>query len=171
MMARMLLMSVCGLLCFACSNAMAAQLEARVTLLEGLYRDVAAMRGWIEGSRPPMRAMLLRLREGSLQPLWDDVSETLKTAESFDAAWKKSAGALRGGLLRPLSEEEYRLMLEFGGVFCAVQDAKAQLRWMDGMLQRLRIFTEEARAQTQKRAKLYRSLGALSGLAFAVVIA
>ncbi|MDO5110916.1 MAG: stage III sporulation protein AB [Clostridia bacterium] len=166
----MLLILACGLLCFASANAMAGELERRVALLYALHRDIAAMRGWMAGSLPPMRLMLLRLREGSLQALWDGVNAELTRAESFDQAWKNCLGTLRRDALQPLSEEEYRLVLELGDAFCATQDTKAQLRFIDGLLQRLQLFAEEARAQTQKRARLYRSLGVLGGLALAVVI-
>lgn len=170
MKVRLLLMAASGLLCFAFSNAMAGEAEARVTLLRDLARDVALMRGWMAGSLPPMQVMLARLREGSLHSLWESMLGELARTDSVTQAWKSCIGAQRGKTLQPLSEEEYRLVGELGELFSASRDRKSQLRAMDDLLLRLRACADEARAQAMKKGRLYRSLGTLGGLALALVI-
>ncbi|MDD4075999.1 MAG: stage III sporulation protein AB [Eubacteriales bacterium] len=170
MRARLLLMAASGLLCFAFSNAMAGEAEARVKVLRDLARDVAAMRGWMAGSLPPVRVMLTRLCEGSLEPIWETMLRELARTDSFCKAWKACISAQRLETLKPLSEEEYRLVWEFGDIFGTTRDRNTQLGAMDDFLLRLRACTEEARAQAMKKGRLYRSLGTLSGLALALAI-
>ena len=167
---RLLLAAVCGFLCYACSNAMAGEMEKRVVLLQAMHRDIHAMRCWMAGSMPPMRVMLSRLRESELHALWEHVDEQLVCGKSFTEAWKDCVLDMQKTALRPLCVEERQLVLSFGELFCTTKDLETQLRMLDAMLERLKEYEAQTRVQTQKKAKLYRSLGALSGAAFVLIL-
>lgn len=93
------------------------------------------------------------------------VEENLKVTRSFSEAWNLSIDACNIHCLKP-SDREF--LMEIGG-FLGNSDIDGQLSSLELSKEKLRMLQQSAIEQCDKKGRLYRSLGVLSG-AFAAVM-
>lgn len=160
----------CTVLCTLFGNASARVLYGRVALLKALRRDVALMRGWVESRALPVGEMLRRLTDSETAELWGRMLTHAGQAAPFREGWMQTLRELTPTLLSPLTAEELRTLMEFGEGLGTADGVEAQTRHLETMRRRLDAHIEEARQAAAKKSRLYRSLGALFGLALAIAV-
>ncbi len=170
-MLRLTFFIFCILLCTACGGALAGQLKRRRELLEIMMRDIRSIRAYIAYERLPLTAILEKLHSSRLQSLWDMALQKGKKAENgFGCGWQETISELQVFILSPLSEEELRILLEFGQRLATLPDIESQLRQIDMTQERLQLCLLEAKEEMHKKSRLLSSLGAMGGLAITIVL-
>lgn len=99
------------------------------------------------------------------------VSRAMKSERSADMAWKASLGELRAkdGELSALEDDEIEIL---NGMFSSLglSGAAEQRILLDGTREALSALYDKARKKADEQAKLYSTLGLLTGLAVAILL-
>lgn len=155
-----------GQLCFM-------QLESRYRDLESIRTGLRALVTEIDYSRKPLPVAwreLAGIHEGAVAKVFDLAADLFGSegAATAGQAWVRSVRRCSEEM--SLTAEDLRILLTLGPTLGASGGAD-QIRHLQAADERLAGQMDEARDDSRRRGKLFRSLGLLGGIMIAVVLA
>lgn len=137
--------------------------NARVTLLKGLYYDVAEMRTRLKLLHEPLDVITENMAtSGKCKELWSEVSIYMKKGKSFGEAFGESDR-------RAFGNEEIEIMYELSAQLGKNNVAEEEKR-LEFAAIRLNELYKKLKEDTEKGVKLTNSLSVLGGLAAALLM-
>ncbi|MFO8059155.1 MAG: stage III sporulation protein AB [Bacillota bacterium] len=157
---------VTGQLCFM-------QLESRYRDLESVRSGLRALISEIEYTRKPLPDAWRELAEmhgGAVARIFGRAAELFGSEGAYTAgaAWVESLRQCSGEL--SLTAEDLRILASLGPCL-GTSGGADQIRHLQAADERLSDQMNEAREDSRRRGKLFRSLGLLGGILVAVVLA
>lgn len=155
-----------GQLCFM-------QLESRYRDLESIRGGLRALATEIDYSRKPLPVAwreLAEIHDGAVSAMFDRAADLFGSegASTAGQAWALSVRKCRKEL--SLTAEDLRILASLGPTLGA-SGGSDQIRHLQAVDERLVGQMNEARDDSRRRGRLFRSLGLLGGILVAVVLA
>lgn len=157
----LLLFAVCVLWGFSRSYT----LDARVKKLKCILSDLDLLQSETELSGTPLRFAVGRVKFGS-EELWSIVADSLERGENGADAWRR---VLESRALAHLSTEDVRVVAGYFERLGRLDMTHQEAAYRSVAVGLARQIDEAERLRT-KGMKLFSTLGALGGLAFALLV-
>ena len=153
--------------CTLCGSAMAGAMRRRVRLLEEIIRGLKVLRLHMINMFEPVQSALKASGSAVLEALGEQMTPGVSASEAW--ARVRQTGCRRGGRIDALAPEDLRTRVElFDQLGESGRDQQDLL--LNGACAALDRQLEQARKRTAEAARLYISLGALTGLMIALIV-
>ena len=147
------------------------KLHNRQQALDLFRRDIRRLLLLMEYTVQPLDLLCNRLSGGDLGCFWHRFATLLNEAENVPAAWKQALAlsCRENSLLAALEQEELSILEDFS---CELGGGNQRVQQSNGKLleQRLDTVLQQAQNAYTQKAKIYRAMGVLCGIAVSILV-
>lgn len=151
-------------LCAGVGFSMAQKLKSRLLLLEAFAHSLSRLQSEIAYAATPLIQAVQGL--GAIEPFWSAFADALLKGESTPQSWLRAEKAIPIALLGEKVPLELRKFAQRLGKSTRAEEMQNFAR----VQELLKIEIESARSELQKKGKMYKGIGVLSGLALVIVL-
>ncbi len=155
-------------LCVFIGEHYAALLRGRVKLLRAFETDTKRLQLMMAHTKRDISSIIEAMKDSDVKPFWQALCAHIKTSWDMSDAWQKAMEDART-TLRPLTSSDRAMLIDYGATL-GVGGRRVQEENGCMLEKRIEAAKENALAEEKSKARIYRTMGVLCGLALVLFV-